>query len=103
MIAATDDKGTRSGVEAPVPAGDQVDIKPAALILIPVAVALWRGKGWMKHARKRGRKRCVDWIGNGSGSVAIGRVSDRQPSVALIQRTNEPRPAAFGRTWNRPS
>lgn len=33
----------------------QVHIKSAALILTLVAVALWLSKGWMEHARKRGR------------------------------------------------
>jgi hypothetical protein len=33
----------------------QVHIKSAALVLTLVAVALWLSKGWMEHARRRGR------------------------------------------------
>jgi hypothetical protein len=53
MIAATDDKGTRSDVHAPVPAGYQARIKSATPILTPVVVALWLSKGRMEQASTR--------------------------------------------------
>ncbi|MBB6189615.1 hypothetical protein HDE77_003999 [Rhodanobacter sp. MP7CTX1] len=70
MIAAADDKGTRSDVDAPVPAGFWACIKSDASIHALAVVALWMRKGWMERAR--GRQGRVDRIETGAGSVAIG-------------------------------